>query len=175
MAADNLEQHFILRVQNAELAGKLRGWLRDQTTVDNIGLVFDECELLASGLCWCCCLCCCHYGSGAVPGVCFSVWVPGRKSCTTPADSHMTAAIAYCCMNTAVDFQFGINAVRLQHQHPQSVVPAGNSSRHNVQPAASWAAVLPQQPLWSSCLQSSTCVCFCHMRVLQAQTPAVGS
>ncbi|KAF6262239.1 TAFII55 protein conserved region-domain-containing protein [Scenedesmus sp. NREL 46B-D3] len=44
MAAEsNLEQHFILRVQNAELAAKLRGWLRDQATVDNITLVFDQC------------------------------------------------------------------------------------------------------------------------------------
>lgn len=44
MAAEsNLEQHFILRVQNAELASKLRGWLRDQATVDNISLVFDQC------------------------------------------------------------------------------------------------------------------------------------
>jgi hypothetical protein len=52
MAADNLEQHFILRVQNAELAGKLRGWLRDQTTVENISLVFEECELPANGSCY---------------------------------------------------------------------------------------------------------------------------
>eukprot|EP00882_Tetradesmus_deserticola_P009596 GHRQ01010130.1.p1 GENE.GHRQ01010130.1~~GHRQ01010130.1.p1 ORF type:complete len:227 (+),score=99.55 GHRQ01010130.1:169-849(+) len=44
MAAEsNLEQHFILRVQNAELVGKLRAWLRDKAAVDNISLVFDQC------------------------------------------------------------------------------------------------------------------------------------
>lgn len=56
MAAEsNLEQHFILRVQNAELASKLRGWLRDQATVDDISLVFDQCELPASLPYGCCC------------------------------------------------------------------------------------------------------------------------
>jgi hypothetical protein len=51
MAAEsNLEQHFILRVQNAELAAKLRGWLRDQATVDNMSLVFDQCELTSGRL-----------------------------------------------------------------------------------------------------------------------------
>lgn len=35
------EQHFILRVQDPELADKLRGWLRDGHTLD-IRLLFDR-------------------------------------------------------------------------------------------------------------------------------------
>jgi hypothetical protein len=39
------EQHFILRVQDAELASKLRGWLRDSEKesdrIDELRLLFD--------------------------------------------------------------------------------------------------------------------------------------
>jgi hypothetical protein len=43
MSADNVEQHFILRVQNPELASKLRGWLRDTNTVEGrVRLLFDS-------------------------------------------------------------------------------------------------------------------------------------
>jgi hypothetical protein len=39
------EQHFILRVQDAELASKLRGWLRDSDKesdrIDELRLLFD--------------------------------------------------------------------------------------------------------------------------------------
>lgn len=46
MSAD-LEQHFILRVPNPELANKLRGWLRDQASIEGqISLVFEASELL---------------------------------------------------------------------------------------------------------------------------------
>lgn len=44
MSAD-LEQHFILRVPNPDLANKLRGWLRDQTNIDGqMSLVFEASE-----------------------------------------------------------------------------------------------------------------------------------
>lgn len=40
------EQHFILRVQDAELAGKLRGWLRDSDRdsdkIEELRLLFDD-------------------------------------------------------------------------------------------------------------------------------------
>lgn len=40
------EQHFILRVQDAELAGKLRGWLRDSDKdsdkIEELRLLFDD-------------------------------------------------------------------------------------------------------------------------------------
>lgn len=46
MAEGAQEQHFILRVQDAELASKLRGWLRDSDKPsDNIGeirLLFEQ-------------------------------------------------------------------------------------------------------------------------------------
>lgn len=48
MSAD-LEQHFILRVPNLDLANKLRGWLRDQTSLEGqMSLVFEASEWLVA-------------------------------------------------------------------------------------------------------------------------------
>lgn len=35
------EQHFILRVQNPELAERLRRWLRDSENIEEVRLLFD--------------------------------------------------------------------------------------------------------------------------------------
>lgn len=44
MAVDS-EQHFILRVQDAELANRLRGWLRDTAHIDgDVRLLFEQRE-----------------------------------------------------------------------------------------------------------------------------------
>jgi hypothetical protein len=46
MAEGAQEQHFILRVQDAELASKLRGWLRDSDKpsdkISEIRLLFEQ-------------------------------------------------------------------------------------------------------------------------------------
>jgi hypothetical protein len=48
MAEGAQEQHFILRVQDAELASKLRGWLRDSDKpsdkISEIRLLFEQRE-----------------------------------------------------------------------------------------------------------------------------------
>ena len=43
MAGEVAEQHFILRVQNPELAARLRGWLRDAVNLDGaLKLLFES-------------------------------------------------------------------------------------------------------------------------------------
>ena len=52
MAVDS-EQHFILRVQNPELASKLRGWLRDTTNIQgDVRLLFESSECQHALLGW---------------------------------------------------------------------------------------------------------------------------
>jgi hypothetical protein len=53
------EQQFILRVQDPDLAGRLRGWLRDKENIEEIRLLFESREPVLG---------CCsaqHVGQGA--------------------------------------------------------------------------------------------------------------